>query len=479
MALSALQVMPSSLASRYGSYVPHPHPQHLPRSAAQYNTPQHAQQQQQPPRPPLPHPHSAPPAGAGGGAPAFVFPTSPQADLPALALGGLSGSLAPSTRSSTLSSTTTDGASTALADSAETLPARRSPSPSPASGSEEDSGRTTPRARRSASPAAAAAAAAVESDTNVGATSGNGGKASQRAPRPSGLSLLLARHDTPTSPSPAPNAPPYPTSASNPGPTPAPAPAHAPGAASSRDFLAPGARTRLSPIASVPGTPTPTAERREPAYGVPATARFSESPPECSPERTGNGGGSGGGGGAHAHADERAPLLGLPRPVGAHGGHAAEASKARARARRAIGAAVAAVGEVFGRKNVEYVARTGVQSLPAVLLGGLLNVLDGISCELVVFSCWEEADGVECRWDDHLPCGGRVCGPWPRAGGRVDVLRLVRSSFFPRSFTVVNEGVRAIISQLVYSAGGSGFKGGNGSMMIEVVVRAFRACFRR
>lgn len=34
--------------------------------------------------------------------------------------------------------------------------------------------------------------------------------------------------------------------------------------------------------------------------------------------------------------------------------------------------------------------------------------------------------------------------------------------------------LRAIISQLIYSAGGSGFAGANGSMMIEVVVSLLR-----
>lgn len=39
--------------------------------------------------------------------------------------------------------------------------------------------------------------------------------------------------------------------------------------------------------------------------------------------------------------------------------------------------------------------------------------------------------------------------------------------------------VSAVVAQLVYTLGGSGFAGGNGSMMIEVVVRACPPCPRR
>ncbi|KZT66913.1 hypothetical protein DAEQUDRAFT_674125 [Daedalea quercina L-15889] len=75
---------------------------------------------------------------------------------------------------------------------------------------------------------------------------------------------------------------------------------------------------------------------------------------------------------------------------------------------------------------------TAVQSLPAVLLGTLLNILDGVSYGMIIF-----------------PAAGVFAGL-----GGTGV-----SMFF----------VSAIISQLIYSAGGSGFAGANGSMMIEVV----------
>ncbi|KAL6303578.1 sulfate transporter family-domain-containing protein [Sparassis latifolia] len=75
---------------------------------------------------------------------------------------------------------------------------------------------------------------------------------------------------------------------------------------------------------------------------------------------------------------------------------------------------------------------TAVRSLPAVVLGTLLNILDGISYGMITFP---------------------ATGVFSNLGGAGV------SMFF----------VTAIISQLIYSAGGSGFAGANGSMMIEVV----------
>jgi hypothetical protein len=73
-----------------------------------------------------------------------------------------------------------------------------------------------------------------------------------------------------------------------------------------------------------------------------------------------------------------------------------------------------------------------VQALPAVLLGALLNILDGVSYGMIMF---------------------------PASGVFADKGSMGVSIFF----------VTAILSQLVYSLGGSGFAGANGSMMIEVV----------
>ncbi|KAI0247014.1 sulfate transporter family-domain-containing protein [Lactifluus subvellereus] len=72
------------------------------------------------------------------------------------------------------------------------------------------------------------------------------------------------------------------------------------------------------------------------------------------------------------------------------------------------------------------------RSLPAVVLGLLLNILDGISYGMIIF---------------------------PATGVFIDLGAMGVSMFF----------VSTIVSQLIYSAGASGFPGANGSMMIEVV----------
>ncbi|KAF8197043.1 sulfate transporter family-domain-containing protein [Pholiota molesta] len=77
-------------------------------------------------------------------------------------------------------------------------------------------------------------------------------------------------------------------------------------------------------------------------------------------------------------------------------------------------------------------ARTAVRAVPAVLLGCLLNILDGVSYGMIIF---------------------------PATGVFADLGGMGVSMFF----------VSAIVAQLVYTLGGSGFAGANGSMMIEVV----------
>ncbi|KAF6756738.1 vacuole protein [Ephemerocybe angulata] len=76
--------------------------------------------------------------------------------------------------------------------------------------------------------------------------------------------------------------------------------------------------------------------------------------------------------------------------------------------------------------------QTAIRAIPAVLLGSLLNILDGVSYGMIIF-----------------PATGVFSGLGPMGV----------SMFF----------VSAIIAQLVYTFGGSGFAGANGSMMIEVV----------
>ncbi|TFK98319.1 sulfate transporter family-domain-containing protein [Pterulicium gracile] len=84
------------------------------------------------------------------------------------------------------------------------------------------------------------------------------------------------------------------------------------------------------------------------------------------------------------------------------------------------------------RQHAPDVPSQTAQALPAVGLGALLNILDGVSYGMIMF---------------------------PASGVFADKGSMGVSMFF----------VTAIISQLAYSLGGSGFAGANGSMMIEVV----------
>lgn len=84
-------------------------------------------------------------------------------------------------------------------------------------------------------------------------------------------------------------------------------------------------------------------------------------------------------------------------------------------------------------KDTVEASKEPVRLLPAVILGVLLNVLDGVSYGLIIF-----------------PTSYGIFSDFGGDGV---------SMFF----------VTCIISQLVYTLGGSIFKGGNGSMMIEVV----------
>ncbi|KAF8151705.1 hypothetical protein B0H34DRAFT_728658 [Crassisporium funariophilum] len=73
-----------------------------------------------------------------------------------------------------------------------------------------------------------------------------------------------------------------------------------------------------------------------------------------------------------------------------------------------------------------------VRAVPAVGLGCLLDVLDGVSYGMIMF---------------------------PSTGIFADLGPMGVSMFF----------VTTVVAQLVYTLGGSGFGGANGSMMIEVV----------
>jgi hypothetical protein len=134
--------------------------------------------------------------------------------------------------------------------------------------------------------------------------------------------------------------------------------------------------------------------------------------------------------------------------------------------------------------HLGHVLAVGVKSLPAVLLGSLLNILDGVSCKDLHVHYIQGLYQLICnRRNDHISSHWCIC----RSGkdGGVHVLRLVglfpgytEYSNFITYFTLFGS---TVVAQLVYTLGGSGFAGANGSMMIEVVVRVlfllrFLAC---
>ncbi|KAL5514025.1 hypothetical protein ACEPAG_2786 [Sanghuangporus baumii] len=90
------------------------------------------------------------------------------------------------------------------------------------------------------------------------------------------------------------------------------------------------------------------------------------------------------------------------------------------------------VRRVLSKETAVEVGKTALRSIPAVLLGILLNILDGVSYGMIMFPSNDVFQNF----------------------GGIGV-----SMFF----------VTTIVSQLVYSFGGSNFAGANGSMMIEVV----------
>ncbi|CAE6431990.1 unnamed protein product [Rhizoctonia solani] len=90
------------------------------------------------------------------------------------------------------------------------------------------------------------------------------------------------------------------------------------------------------------------------------------------------------------------------------------------------------IQEYTSSENIQLVLSQTMAAIPAVILGMLLNVLDGVSYGMIIFPAGDIFNGF----------------------GAIGV-----SMFF----------VTAFISQVVYTFGGSAFEGANGSMMIEVV----------
>ncbi|KAA1470874.1 hypothetical protein DENSPDRAFT_775282 [Dentipellis sp. KUC8613] len=142
-----------------------------------------------------------------------------------------------------------------------------------------------------------------------------------------------------------------------------------------------------------------------------------------------------------ASVDEQAPLLGdleaaHPGYGSGANGHAQPGSPGEpAKRRPSLYSRMLRAGKGrvhIDKKSVKQVGQDAVSAVPAVVLGALLNVLDGVSYGMIIF-----------------PASGVFAGL-----GSMGV-----SMFF----------VSAIVAQLIYSAGASGFAGANGSMMIEVV----------
>jgi hypothetical protein len=116
---------------------------------------------------------------------------------------------------------------------------------------------------------------------------------------------------------------------------------------------------------------------------------------------------------------------------------------------------VAAWKKVIGKTlyDIPVKIRMGFSAIPAVLLGALLNILDGISCKQFLLVSLDFKSLLNVSSLDGMivfPSTGVFAGLGPMG-----------VSLFL---------VSTIVAQLTYTFGGSTFVGGNGSMMIEVVV---------
>ncbi|KAG6830408.1 hypothetical protein H0H92_000904 [Tricholoma furcatifolium] len=126
----------------------------------------------------------------------------------------------------------------------------------------------------------------------------------------------------------------------------------------------------------------------------------------------------------------RAKLV-LPRHASASASARPATANANANAKHALGCGREGAWTAVAA-HAARVLDVGVRSVPAVLLGCLLNILDGVSYGMILF---------------------------PATGVFAELGPIGVSMFF----------LSATLAQLVYTLGGSGFPGANGSMMIEVV----------
>ncbi|KAF5347185.1 hypothetical protein D9758_011061 [Tetrapyrgos nigripes] len=102
-----------------------------------------------------------------------------------------------------------------------------------------------------------------------------------------------------------------------------------------------------------------------------------------------------------------------------------------------------------------------LHAIPAIILGSLLNILDGLSYGMIMFpSSWPFSSATSPTPSSAFMFTDDDSSPSVVPGGAA---RMGVSMFF----------VSCIVAQVVYSCGGrwagSGFSGANGSMMIEVV----------
>lgn len=94
-----------------------------------------------------------------------------------------------------------------------------------------------------------------------------------------------------------------------------------------------------------------------------------------------------------------------------------------------------------------------LSAIPAVLLGTLINILDGISCKSLMLA----SSSLKMFLSSNILDGMII---FPSTGVFADLGSMGVSLFF----------VSTIAVQFTYTLGGSSFAGANGSMMIEVVV---------
>ncbi|OCH91545.1 hypothetical protein OBBRIDRAFT_728492 [Obba rivulosa] len=137
----------------------------------------------------------------------------------------------------------------------------------------------------------------------------------------------------------------------------------------------------------------------------------------------------------HSPVSESAPLLAdleAAHPSYSGNGSIAHARTSKQHARHVLVNLRKRIRHAATMESVGHLSATVAKSLPAVLLGALLNVLDGVSYGMIIF---------------------------PSTGVFANLGGAGVSMFF----------VTAVIAQVIYSAGGSSFAGANGSMMIEVV----------